>query len=33
MAGNLISMIPPAIVFLIIQKRLIGGIATLGLKG
>jgi multiple sugar transport system permease protein len=33
MAGNLLSMIPPAIVFLAIQKRLIGGIATLGLKG
>jgi multiple sugar transport system permease protein len=33
MAGNLLSMIPPAIVFLVIQKRLIGGIATLGLKG
>jgi multiple sugar transport system permease protein len=33
MAGNLLSMIPPAIIFLVIQKRLIGGIATLGLKG
>jgi multiple sugar transport system permease protein len=33
MAANLLSMIPPAIVFLVIQKRLIGGIATLGLKG
>ena len=33
MAANLLSMVPPAIVFLAIQKRLIGGIATLGLKG
>jgi len=33
MAADLLSMIPPVIVFFLIQKRLIGGIATLGLKG
>jgi multiple sugar transport system permease protein len=33
MAADLLSMVPPVIVFFLIQKRLIGGIATLGLKG
>jgi multiple sugar transport system permease protein len=33
MAADLLSMIPPVVVFFLIQKRLIGGIATLGLKG
>jgi multiple sugar transport system permease protein len=33
MAANLMSMIPPIIVFFFVQKKLIGGIASVGLKG
>ncbi len=33
MAANLLSIIPPIIVYFFIQKRLIGGIASVGLKG
>lgn len=33
MAGNLISIIPPVVVYFLVQKRLIGGIASVGLKG
>jgi multiple sugar transport system permease protein len=33
MAANLLSMIPPIIVFFFVQKKLIGGIASVGLKG
>jgi multiple sugar transport system permease protein len=33
MAANLISIIPPLIVYFIAQKKLIGGIASVGLKG
>jgi len=33
MAANLITMIPPIIVYFFLQKRLIGGIASVGLKG
>ena len=33
MAGSLIAMLPPAILFFIAQKRLMGGIAVTGIKG
>jgi multiple sugar transport system permease protein len=33
MAANLLSMIPPIVVFFFVQKKLIGGIASVGLKG
>jgi multiple sugar transport system permease protein len=33
MAANLLSIIPPIIVYFFVQKRLIGGIASVGLKG
>jgi multiple sugar transport system permease protein len=33
MAANLLSMIPPVIVYFFVQKKLIGGIASVGLKG
>jgi multiple sugar transport system permease protein len=33
MAANLLSMIPPVIVYFFVQKTLIGGIASVGLKG
>jgi len=33
MAGNLISIIPPVVVYFLVQKKLIGGIASVGLKG
>ena len=33
MAGNLISIIPMIIVYFLLQKQLIGGIASVGLKG
>jgi multiple sugar transport system permease protein len=33
MAANLLSIIPPIVVYFFIQKRLIGGIASVGLKG
>ncbi len=33
MAGNLMSIIPMVIVYFLLQKQLIGGIASVGLKG
>jgi len=33
MAANLLSIIPPIAVYFVVQKRLIGGIASVGLKG
>jgi len=33
MAANLISVIPPVIVYFVLQRKLIGGIASVGLKG
>ncbi len=33
MAGSLMAMLPPAILFFITQKRLMGGIAVTGIKG
>lgn len=33
MAGALMAMIPPVVLFLFTQKRLLGGLATTGLKG
>lgn len=33
MAGSLMSMIPPVVLFLIAQRRLLGGIAAAGIKG
>jgi multiple sugar transport system permease protein len=33
MAANLISILPPVIVYFFVQKKLIGGIASVGLKG
>jgi ABC-type glycerol-3-phosphate transport system permease component len=33
MAANLVSIVPPLVVYFIAQKRLIGGIASVGLKG
>jgi multiple sugar transport system permease protein len=33
MAANLLSIIPPIVVYFFIQKRLIGGIASVGMKG
>lgn len=33
MAGSLMAMLPPAILFFITQKRLMGGIATTAIKG
>jgi ABC-type glycerol-3-phosphate transport system permease component len=33
MAANLIMMIPPIIVYFFAQEKLIGGIASVGLKG
>jgi multiple sugar transport system permease protein len=33
MAANFISIIPPVIVYFLLQKKLIGGIASVGLKG
>ena len=33
MAGSLMSMIPPMIVFFLAQKRLLGGLAAAGIKG
>jgi len=33
MAGSLMSMIPPMILFFLAQKRLLGGLAAAGLKG
>jgi multiple sugar transport system permease protein len=33
MAANLISIIPPVVVYFFVQKKLIGGIASVGLKG
>jgi multiple sugar transport system permease protein len=33
MAANFLSILPPAVIYFIIQKQLIGGIASVGLKG
>ena len=33
MAANLLAMVPPLIVYFVAQKKLIGGIASVGLKG
>jgi multiple sugar transport system permease protein len=33
MAANLVSILPPVIVYFFVQKKLIGGIASVGLKG
>lgn len=33
MAGSLMSMVPPVVLFLIAQRRLLGGIAATGIKG
>jgi len=33
MASNLVAMIPPLIVYFLTQKQLIGGIASVGIKG
>jgi multiple sugar transport system permease protein len=33
MAANLLSIIPPILVYFFVQKKLIGGIASVGLKG
>jgi ABC-type glycerol-3-phosphate transport system permease component len=33
MAANLISLIPPVVVYFVVQRKLIGGIASVGLKG
>jgi ABC-type glycerol-3-phosphate transport system permease component len=33
MAGSIIGMLPPAIVFFFTQKYVIGGIANIGIKG
>ena len=33
MAGNLISIIPAVVIYFLLQKQLIGGIASVGLKG
>jgi ABC-type glycerol-3-phosphate transport system permease component len=33
MAANLIAIVPPLVLYFVAQKRLIGGIASVGLKG
>ena len=33
MAANLMMMIPPILIYFALQKQLIGGIASVGLKG
>ena len=33
MAANLMAMLPPLVVYFLAQKKLIGGIASVGLKG
>ncbi|MDQ3880581.1 MAG: carbohydrate ABC transporter permease [Chloroflexota bacterium] len=33
MAGNLVAIVPPLIVYALAQKRLIGGIASVGIRG
>jgi multiple sugar transport system permease protein len=33
MAANLVSILPPVIIYFFVQKKLIGGIASVGLKG
>ncbi len=33
MAANLLSIVPPIVIYFFVQKRLIGGIASVGLKG
>lgn len=33
MAANLLSLIPPVVIYFVIQRKLIGGIASVGLKG
>jgi len=33
MAANLIAVVPPLVLYFVAQKQLIGGIASVGLKG
>ncbi|MDH2443322.1 carbohydrate ABC transporter permease [Amnibacterium sp. CER49] len=33
MAANLLSIIPPVVIYFVVQRKLIGGIASVGLKG
>lgn len=33
MAANLIMMIPPVVLYFVLQRRLIGGIVSVGIKG
>ena len=33
MAANLLMMVPPVVVYFVLQRQLIGGIASVGLKG
>ena len=33
LAGAVLSMLPVALLFLVLQRRIMGGIATTGLKG
>ena len=33
MASNLMMMVPPILIYFALQKRLIGGIASVGIKG
>jgi multiple sugar transport system permease protein len=33
MAANLVTIIPTVLVYFFVQKKLIGGIASVGLKG
>jgi ABC-type glycerol-3-phosphate transport system permease component len=33
MASNLLMMVPPILIYFVLQKRLIGGIASVGIKG
>ena len=33
MAANLIAIVPPLVIYFVAQKQLIGGIASVGLKG
>jgi multiple sugar transport system permease protein len=33
MAANLLAIIPPLVVYFLLQKKLIGGIASVGIRG
>jgi ABC-type glycerol-3-phosphate transport system permease component len=33
MAANLVAIVPPLLVYFLSQKRLIGGIASVGIRG